>query len=156
MKIVHYANCVVRYTEAAPRHKPQVVAFSLCRLKHMNCFDVILEQILIEILFLLKLPVISYCPRSSVLLIPLQSGIYAAEFRLYLRMGTVCFPWQWPRLFKYTYTACNMFNLLVSPLPAIYHLNGMLQNITLCNVFKLINYIRKILDQIFLMVSALC
>lgn len=28
---------------------------------------------------------------------------------------------------------------------AIYHFNGMLQNITLCNVFKLINYIRKIL-----------
>lgn len=41
---------------------------------------------------------------------------------------------------------------LISCLPpptAIYHLNGMLQNITLCNVFKLINYIRKILDRIF-------
>lgn len=32
---------------------------------------------------------------------------------------------------------------------AIYHFNGTLQNITLCNVFKLINCIRKILDRIF-------
>lgn len=29
---------------------------------------------------------------------------------------------------------------------AIYHFNGMLQSATLCNVFKLINYIRKISD----------
>lgn len=59
----------------------------------------------------------------------------------------------WPRLFKYGYyTACNIFNLLVPPPhthTALYHFNGMLQNITLCNVFKLINCIRKILDRMF-------
>lgn len=56
-------------------------------------------------------------------------------------------PWRWPGLFEYT--ACDIFNILFAPPTAIYHLNGMLQNITLCNVFKLINYIRKILDRIF-------
>lgn len=64
----------------------------------------------------------------------------------------MCFPPQWFELFKYSYTALDMFNLLAftppTPTPiAIYHFNGMLQNATLCNVFKLINYIRKILDR---------
>lgn len=152
MKIVHYANCVVIHRGGPQAQTPSSCFFSLqiktyellwCNLITKPNRNFISSEVACHFL----LPPF-FCPINT---------LTVRDTRLSLdciwgwEQWTVCFPWQRPGLFKYTYTACDMFNLLVFPTPptAIYHLNGMLQNITLCNVFKLINYIRKILDRIF-------
>lgn len=85
-------------------------------------------------------------PPFFCLFIPLQSGMRGWVFEegncVFLHSGL-------GYLNTVTLLAIFLISCFPPPHTAIYHFNGMLQNITLCNVFKLINYIRKILNRVF-------
>lgn len=150
MKIVHYANCVVIHRGGPQAQTPSSCFFSLqiktyellwCNLITKPNRNFISSKVACHFLLPLFLcPINTLTVRDTRLSLDCIWGWEQCAFlgngRGYLNTRTLL-------------AICLVSWFFPPPPTAIYHLNGMLQNITLCNVFKLINYIRKILDRIF-------